>query len=247
MIVRILPHLSADGPAQMGLDEALLESVSKQPAAAVLRTYEWSVPTLSLGYFQSYREVESAPRWRGVPVVRRMTGGGAIWHHHEMTYALIVPRSHPLAGRPVELYRAVHGVLAELLREAGVAARRRGEEGPLDLEKRPFLCFTGRDGEDIVANGWKVVGSAQRRRPKAVLQHGSLLLAGSERTPELPGLGEVADVTLSARAWSFRLCRRLPGVLGLSAREEEITAFESARSAVLAREVYENPDWTRRR
>src|SRR5437868_9532074 len=123
----ILPHTTSDGPGNMALDEALLDVVAADPSAAVFRTYEWSVPTLSLGYFQGVAEAEADPRWREVPLVRRPTGGGAIWHHHELTYTLVVPRSHPLAQRPAELYRATHAAIAEVLRAQGIAADRRGE------------------------------------------------------------------------------------------------------------------------
>jgi lipoate-protein ligase A len=247
MRCRILPHRVADGPTQMGLDTALLESVDERPDAAVLRTYEWSAPTLSLGYFQEIATAESDPRWRGVPVVRRPSGGGAIWHHHELTYALIVPRRHPPASRAAALYRAVHAAIATLLAEAGAPVRRRGGDPEAVFSGRPFLCFTDRDREDIVLDGWKVVGSAQRRRPNAVLQHGSILLNASEWTPELPGLGDVADLDLTARAWAEQLNHRLPGSLGLTTHEEDLTPSEAARAAELARCVYSEGDWTRRR
>ena len=98
---------------------------------AYLRTYAWTIPTLSLGYFQRLAEVQRDPRWRSVPVVRRLTGGGAIWHHHELTYALILPARHPRARPNTALYRAVHSAIAEMLAEVGVPVGRRDEEAPL--------------------------------------------------------------------------------------------------------------------
>src|SRR4051812_21709386 len=96
---RVLPHQVADGPTNMGLDLALLNAVEAEPVGAVLRTYEWSEPTLSLGYFQKVEAARADPRWRDLPVVRRLSGGGALLHDREITYALVMPRSHPLAGR----------------------------------------------------------------------------------------------------------------------------------------------------
>lgn len=248
MRCRLLPHLVADGPTQMGLDHALLDAADARPVEAALRTYEWSVPTLSLGYFQAIAEAQADPRWRGVPVVRRSTGGGALWHHHELTYALVLPRAHPAAQRASDLYRSVHAALAALLVEAGFAARLRGGPGPDDSARfRPFLCFTGRDPADIVIGAWKVLGSAQRRRPGAVLQHGSLLLARSDRTPELPGLGGVAGDRPSASVWSRRFRQRLPAALGLEPAVAAPTPAEATRAAELARQLYASPDWTRRR
>ena len=81
----------------MALDEALLERSAGGAGTAFLRTYGWTTPTLSLGYFQRLAEVQADPRFRSVPLVRRLTGGGAIWHHHEVTYALVVA-GQPSAG-----------------------------------------------------------------------------------------------------------------------------------------------------
>src|SRR2546421_10060311 len=100
ILMAVLPHATSDGPGNMALDEALLDAVAADPSAAVFRTYEWSVPTLSLGYFQGVAEAEADPRWREGPLVRRPTGGGAIWAHHELTHALAVPRPPPPARGP---------------------------------------------------------------------------------------------------------------------------------------------------
>jgi lipoate-protein ligase A len=246
MICRVLAHEDADGPGNMARDEALLDAVAAAPAEAAFRTYGWSEPTLSLGYFQAIGEVEADPRWRDVSIVRRPTGGGALWHHHEVTYALAVPRTHPLAARAPELYRAVHAAIAGTLRGQGVVARRRGPTADLP-PARPLLCFSDRDDEDLVVRGVKVVGSAQRRRRGAVLQHGSLLLRRSGRTPELPGLGDLAAAPTAVPSWSSLLRSQIPEALGLHARDGELTAEERARARALEREVYRNPAWTRRR
>src|SRR4051812_5496180 len=110
----------------MALDEALLDAVAEDPSAAWLRTYGWTAPTLSLGYFQRWADAQADPRWRDAPIVRRPTGGGAIWHDRELTYALVVPGQHPLARPSTALYRAVHEAIAGLLRARGLAADRRG-------------------------------------------------------------------------------------------------------------------------
>ncbi|HEY2155573.1 MAG TPA: biotin/lipoate A/B protein ligase family protein [Isosphaeraceae bacterium] len=243
---RVLPHESGDGAENMALDEALLDSVAADPSAAVVRTYSWPAPTLSLGYFQPIALAESDPRWRGVPIVRRPTGGGALWHDREVTYAVIIPAGHPLARRSADLYRAVHGALAGLLTEAGVEARRRGAAGAAP-DAKPFLCFADRDAEDVVAGPAKLVGSAQRRRAGAVLQHGSILLAGSSRTPELPGLAEVANVAIEPAAWARRIAESIPPTLGLASFRGEISSEERATASRLAAEVYRNPAWTRKR
>jgi lipoate-protein ligase A len=231
----------------MALDEALLDTVAAEPSAAWLRTYGWTEPTLSLGYFQRWVDAQADPRWRDAPIVRRPTGGGAIWHDHELTYALVVPEHHPLARPSTALYRAVHEAIAALFRSRGLAAERRGESVLIESAPRPFLCFTDRDREDIVSGGNKVVGSAQRRRSGALLQHGSVLLAPSRATPELPGAGDLALVPSDVLLWANLVCEQIPAALGLRARSRDLPDPVRLRSRTLEYSVYRDPHWTRRR
>lgn len=244
---RILPYELATGPANMARDEALLDSVAEGPRSAVLRTYGWVEPTLSLGYFQRIAEAEREPRWRGVPMVRRPSGGGAIWHHHEVTYALVLPAQHPLARRSAELYRAVHAAIAQAIAGTGIAAERRGVARADSQQQRPFLCFADRDPEDLLVRGSKIVGSAQRRRRGAVLQHGALLLARSPMTPELPGLTDLGSAAPAGAEWSARLAAALPTALGLLAGDDCLTDQERAQAEKLERDVYRNSAWTSKR
>jgi lipoyl(octanoyl) transferase len=249
IVCRVLPYENADGPANMALDEALLDLVSGGVRTAYLRTYGWTIPTLSLGYFQKLAEARSDPRWSDVALVRRPTGGGAIWHHHEVTYALVIPGVHPLGHPNTELYRAVHLAIADVLVGLGVHAGRRGDGGVQTLYKRerPLLCFTDRSPEDIVTRGIKLVGSAQRRRVDAVLQHGSILLEQSWHTPELPGVRDVAGVDAEPREWSGRLAAAIPGALGLEPVAANVPDEVRERAADLERSVYRSSTWTARR
>jgi lipoyl(octanoyl) transferase len=141
---------------------------------------------LSLGYFQRDDEVSADPRWSGLPIVRRLTGGGAILHHFEWTYSLAVPAQQTLFRHPEELYDLVHLAIIALLNRLGGEATLRGESPVQPAE--PWLCFSRQDAHDVVWRGHKILGSAQRRRKGAVLQHGSLLERASPLTPEHPGV-----------------------------------------------------------
>jgi lipoate-protein ligase A len=232
----------------MARDESMLDLVAGDPSSAAFRTYGWTEPTLSLGYFQAVAGPESDPRWRGVPLVRRPTGGGAILHHREVTYALVIPRSHALALCTAELYLAVHASVAALLGGERFGVRRRGDPGSaVERERRPFLCFNDRDPEDLVVGSHKVVGSAQRRRAGAVLQHGSVLLAASPLTPELPGLSDLTAAPADTAFWAERLSRRFPEALGLQPEPSGWPEPLLARARVLEAGVYRNLAWTRRR
>ena len=243
---RVLPHMIGLGASNMALDHALLDAVDADPREAVFRTYEWAEPTLSLGYFQHIAEARSQQRWNDVPIVRRPSGGGALWHDHELTYMVVMPRSQSLAVRPSALYRAIHAAIVDLLRTDEIAAARRGEERPGE-GARPFLCFLDRDPEDVLLGGAKIVGSAQRRRPGAVLQHGSFLLRGSDATPELPGLSDLAPSRIGRGDWPARLGMALPRALGLAPYPGEVSGCEGSRAESLAVEVYRRAAWTNKR
>lgn len=162
------------GAENMVRDEALLERVLAGEGPFI-RVYGWAKPTLSLGYFQRLEEVAEvgAAERLGVDVVRRFTGGGAILHHHELTFAVALPASHPWARLGVnDSYLEITRPLLTLLQSRQVRARYRGE----GLAVKTANCFAGSACPDIVVGGNKLFGSAQRRREGAVLQHGSLLL-----------------------------------------------------------------------
>ncbi len=250
MVCRLLPHRSDDGPSNMALDEALLDSVVAEPSMAIIRTYEWTEPTLSLGYFQSRTEVEADRRWKSVPIVRRLTGGGALWHDLELTYAVVIPAHHPFARPSRALYRSIHSAIVDHLRSLGIPADRRGDleiDPELELRPRPFLCFSDRDEEDVIFRNAKLVGSAQRRRSGAILQHGSLLIGRSRTTPELPGLRDLAPLIDSNEKWVEVLQTCLAEALDLPVVIDELRTEELRKSEELRRDVYATSSWTLRR
>jgi lipoate-protein ligase A len=252
----------------MALDEALLDAVAADPQSAYIRTYQWSTPTLSLGYFQHVAEAEAEPRWRGLPWVRRPTGGGAILHDREITYAVVVPARHPLARPSTALYRAVHQAFRDLLAALGLSASLRpgnslGEpaaalasgEAPR-LDRRPFLCFLDPAEHDVIADGAKIVGSAQRRRGGAVLQHGSVLLSRSAYAEELPGLRDLSrlETTLEPLGlandesnWPDRLTQTIASALSLRPKPASWGDPLLGQARCLEKKVYSDPNWTRRR
>ncbi len=189
-----LPHVRQiiepapnSGAWNMAVDEVLLQSAIEN-GIATLRWYSWE-PTASLGYFQRESELQNDPRLANLPHVRRLSGGGTLVHDHELTYSLTLPPSQSLITRPMELYRIVHQCIAAELSSRGAGAALRGVT--VKNRQEPVLCFAREDEHDLVLNGRKVLGSAQRRRRGAILQHGGLLLAASPVTPELLGIRDL--------------------------------------------------------
>jgi lipoate-protein ligase A len=197
----IVDSIPGDGPWNMAVDEVLLEA-AVEPAKCSIRTYAWREATVSLGYFQSADKIAQDPFLAGLAAVRRLSGGGAIIHHHEITYSCALAAQHPLARDPSNLYGTVHLAIIDLLAESGIPTRLRGGRAGT---KDQLLCFGRGDPNDVILQGHKVVGSAQRRRRGAVLQHGAILLRRSEFAPEHPGLLDLVQFDIPVQDLDLRL------------------------------------------
>ena len=164
------------GPLNMALDDALVFSCARGEGGPVLRLYTWTPPAVSVGYAQALEsEVDlEACRRLGFGLVRRMTGGRAVLHQHELTYAVAFPEGLLGPGGIQEDYRRISDCLVRGLRRLGVAADlSRGSPG---RGAGSGVCFLAASRFELAVAGRKLVGSAQRRLRGAVLQHGSLLL-----------------------------------------------------------------------
>lgn len=172
---RLLVSPPADGATNMAVDHALFERAATADDA-VLRLYAWTRPTLSLGMHERARLDATAVAARGVDVVRRPTGGRALLHHREVTYSVTAPTQGRTLG---ETFRAINALLLDALQRLGVAAseaERRGRATAPD----GAACFAEPNAGELVVGGRKLVGSAQRRDERALLQHGSILLADDQ-------------------------------------------------------------------
>jgi lipoate-protein ligase A len=157
---RLLQTGYRNGFYNMGLDEAILQKNAEGSVPPTLRIYGWEPAAVSVGYFQGLEEEVdlAACASRGIDVVRRISGGGAVFHKAELTYSLIMPVSHPLAGAAVQgSYERFCAGIVRALALLGVEAR----FAPVN---------------DILAGDRKISGNAQTRRMGCVLQHGTILL-----------------------------------------------------------------------
>jgi lipoate-protein ligase A len=175
------------GAVNLGVDQALLDDAARS-GTATLRVYCWDPPCLSFGRNEAAALHYDRARIErlGINVARRPTGGRAVWHEHEVTYAVAAPVQ--TFGSLHEAYCAIHERLAVALRSLGadvsLAPDRRltrpSTRPTAALPDRHGPCFNTVVGGEIVAGGRKLVGSAQVRQGNAFLQHGSILLAGSQ-------------------------------------------------------------------
>lgn len=171
---RLILDTPAPGAWNMAADAALWESAQAPGAAPALRLYGWDRATLSLGYAQdSMRGLDLDYLARAdIPLVRRPTGGRAVLHDKELTYAVVIPVASPRFGSLAQVYAFTRMALAAALASLGARLDDAAEHGA----GRSAVCFASRARHEIAVNGRKVVGSAQRRTRGALLQHGSIIL-----------------------------------------------------------------------
>ena len=166
------------GPENMALDVALLERAERR-GEAFLRLYRFDPPCLSLGRNEAAGGFDRAAiARRGGDVVRRPTGGGSVWHEHELTYAVAAPIA--AFGSLRQAYRAIHQRLLTALRLLGADVALAPDRPTARPPVRPSACFSQPVGGEVLVRTRKLVGSAQMRRGGAFLQHGSILLDGSQ-------------------------------------------------------------------
>jgi lipoyl(octanoyl) transferase len=245
----------------MAIDEAVARAVGEGRVPSTLRFYGWSQPTVSLGYLQrSSGAVDRAACERlGVVIVRRPTGGRAVLHIRELTYSAAVPTDGPWGGLAVdESFTRMGQALVAGLRRLGVVATIGEGSADRPASPRTDVCFQMRRVPAILVSGRKLVGSAQRRWGKVLLQHGSLLLEFDAEMhqavfPAWPRTDPTGKV-----AWLAALLNRMPprGALetALATGWSEMTGAacipgtllpEECRAAAgLVRARYGDPAWT---
>lgn len=177
---RLITDEAAPGSWNMAVDEALMENVGQGSSLPILRLYRWSPACLSLGYSQSVQEADKARLQSfGWDLVRRPTGGRAILHTDELTYAVIAPAQHPLmTGGVLASYRQLSAALIAGLQILGLGIEVAPQKHPTQPKDALPVCFEVPSSFEITFQKRKIVGSAQMRRANVVLQHGAIPING---------------------------------------------------------------------
>ncbi len=253
----------------MATDEAILESVAAGAERPTLRLYAWEPACLSIGYAQPVSEADEARlAEKGWSLVRRPTGGRAILHTDELTYAVVAPASNPhLEGGVLASYQHLSQGLLIALQRLGLEPETRDAEPIPEEQRADPVCFEVPSAYEITVREKKLIGSAQLRRQGGVLQHGSLPLTGDigriclvlrfpnemDRQARIDRLrmraSTVADMLGRSVSWEEAASAIRAGFtegLGLDFDEDSLSLDEIRRADQLARERYARPDWTRR-
>lgn len=264
---RLIQTLPDGGAWNMAVDEAILEAVNQRQVPPTLRLYAWDPPCLSLGFAQPVRDVDQAALQRyGWGLVRRPTGGRAILHTDELTYAVIAPEEEPrMAGGVLESYFRLSQALLDALQRLGLPAQA-DKEYPTTAAVGGPVCFEVPSNYEITVAGKKLIGSAQARRKEGVLQHGSLPLSGdltritralaypdetararaAQRLLEHAANAQMLGYSLTWQTSAQAFIQAFADVLNLDLREESLSPAEECRADELVEQKYANPAWTMR-
>ena len=254
---RLLVSPADTGARNMAIDQAVAECVQAERTPPTLRFYTWRPRALSIGYAQPIASVDRRRAARlGVDIVRRPTGGQAILHHDELTYAVALPRGHPLAADGVlESYGVISRGLTAGLGLLGLAPRS-GGWGPASSPVSDGVCFVSPSRHEIAVDGHKLIGSAQTRLHRGILQHGSIVLTHDPEIFSLMGVPEPPSAPSGLRA----LLPALPPTgalvqafaagfaqaLELTLRPGRLSAEEQARAHELRDDRYQTDAWLQR-
>jgi lipoyl(octanoyl) transferase len=201
----------------MAVDEALLERVT----VPAIRFYRWQSPALSFGYFGRFVDVASYQGERDL--TRRWTGGGMVFHGKDLTYSIVIPRSDAVFAEPSTLlYERIHHGLCDVLIEAGHAARLGTDTG---VDDPGYNCFANPVRADVIIDGRKVAGAAQRRTRLGLLQQGS-----------------IQGVVLGNR-----LAKRFAQALSTNCHEHEIDDAILTRAGIITHQKYGTEGFLRKR
>jgi lipoate-protein ligase A len=217
----------------MSIDEALLEMVM----TPTIRFYGWRSPALSFGYFGKFCDVASHAAERDL--VRRWTGGGIVFHGDDLTYSIVIPaRTSVFRESSGWIYEKIHGALVKALIQMGQSASvvPTGRKDPAPHSETTKLvgagiidvsysCFANPVRADVMINGRKIAGAAQRRTRRGLLQQGSI-----------QGFPVKTD-----------LAQKFAQALSANCTESEVDEQILKRAQELSRQKYGTDSWLRKR
>ena len=247
-------RLFVDGPVHaarnMALDEALLRVADRHPETfqPTLRFYQWEPAAVTIGYGQRYTDFEVQEfRNQGYDFVRRPTGGGALFHSREITFSFVASVASGEAPRDLEqVYTKINRGLIAGLAELGIQAEQRGcPDGGAQTSQAAF-CNYRLAASDVVVDGAKLIGAAQRWTKRAVLEHGFVPLEPNPMTPEVLSLHQLLGRPVAPDMAVRALRRGFETALGIRLVTDTLTLEESKRADELTLQ-YSADEWNRRR
>ena len=266
MLWRFIPFKRLNAFENMAIDEAIFREYQLRDAAPTIRFYSWSPPSISLGYFQETSkeiDVEECRRYH-IDIVRRPTGGKAVLHEHDLTYAVVAKENNPLFPPDIlGTYRVISECIADALSEFGIEAEMAGDGRASQDELLMASCFSSPSRYELLVKKRKICGSAQVRSRGVFLQHGSILLdfdpiktcavllpSHGDRERHVKQLREsVTSIyehispSVSVGMICHALKKNFEKRLGIELVQEEMSPEEEVLKTRLMRDKYLNDKW----
>ncbi len=255
---RLIYSPALSGAWNMAIDEAMLLAHAAGLTLPTLRLYRWQPPTVSLGLLQSFEAVnEEVCRQLGFDIVRRPSGGGAVLHQYEITYAVVIDgRLCPYGSSVLSTYRWLAEGLKAGLKRLGVDILSSPLPYSNPLTPEPF-CFARLTDADLSVNGRKLGGSAQARKRNFLLQHGSIPLRldidaierifGSMERSRFTCVEEVLKRSVNLDEFAEALVQGFSEALGVDFTLSDLTPLEHQLANLMFRYKYSTVSWTKER
>lgn len=259
---RLIQSGFCNAAANMAIDEALFLSYEENISVPILRLYGWMPASFSIGCFQDPGKILNLKTCEkeGMSFVRRPTGGGIIFHDHELTYSLILAQSDTkLRAGVKESFEKITKFLISTYRKLGLKAHFAKDifKNSIDSKNsRAEFCFSRHEEFDILIEEKKLGGNAQKRKKNIILQHGSIPFSfNKERvkkfiketqfleTLAITDLNEQLKNKINFKDLSKRLIHAFNENFSLSLEESELTLDEKNLSNELLEKKYANPEW----
>ncbi len=253
----ILDKTPTKGSWNMAVDDFLFQSLGEEPTT-YLRFYQWERPTVSLGYSQKISEVVDLDycRKKGIDIVRRITGGKLVLHHQEVTYSICSSDSGLFTPTLMDSYRLISEALMRGLEKMGIECSL-AVETPSFYTKGRLPCFSHPAQNEIEVNGKKIIGSAQKRKRKKFIQHGSVPLKKDEELLKSVSLLNQQEDTINMTSLSEILERRVDFDWVVNHLQSGISEYfnirlipkdfsDTDKEAIqnIQKERYDSPAWT---
>ena len=249
---RLIEDRPRDACANMAIDEAIFIAFEKGLVPKTIRLYGWNPPAISVGCFQKISKLFDQKRLEEISLdlVRRPTGGRAVFHEEELTYSIVSGLDTFSESSIVESYRIISHALIKGLKNLGISAeissRKKRGSGMVSAS-----CFSSPSLYEVLVQGKKVIGSAQKRSKKGLLQQGSILLnLDRERWTTIfnsadntmISLQEILNRKISSQEVSEALIMAISESIG-ALFHGELTPFEKKISERLKKEKYSTKEW----
>lgn len=186
-------NILIDGPCtgvhNMQVDEQLFSEMESGTLSPTLRIYQWSPQCISLGYGQNPEELLNinACRKEGWDVIKRITGGGIVFHNtEELTYSLFLPLAHPALPKGIiPSCNYISNILIKALHRCGINEAMLAEHAGVESNRGMPVCFSRPTKYEVVVRNRKLIGSAQKRGARTLMQHGSICVTRTNNVTDL--------------------------------------------------------------